>query len=138
MLLTPHFEFLYSSISLLLCRIGPNNRTTTTQPKGKKKGYWTMSQNVLKPHVYKSRSNKLTFLMSTGNVRQIIVVHQIVSSHVRQLGIRISQQHFTSGKSLLDLRYLRKPLKHSPLIHGNQREIQLVLALEHHLFLGYL
>lgn len=58
--------------------------------------------------------------MRTGHVGEIVVVHQIVASHVDQLGVRIAQYVLAT------------------LIHGDQREVQLVLGLEHVLLVRYL
>ena len=59
----------------------------------------------------------LTFLVGTRHVCQIVVMDQIVAAKVCQFGVRIAQQHFP------------------PLVHGHERQIQFVLALEHHVLL---
>lgn len=51
--------------------------------------------------------------MRAGHVGEIVVVHQIVATHVDQFGIRVAQYVLAT------------------LIHGDQREVQLVLGLEH-------
>lgn len=51
--------------------------------------------------------------MGAGHVGEIVVVHQIVATHVDQFGIRVAQYVLAT------------------LIHGDQREVQLVLGLEH-------
>jgi len=61
---------------------------------------------------------KLTLLMGARHIGKVIVVHQIVASHVDQLGVRVAQDVL------------------APLVHRHQREVQLVLGLEHVLLVG--
>ena len=58
--------------------------------------------------------------MRASDVRQIIVMHEIVTAEISELGVGVPQQHFAA------------------LVHGYEAEVELVLALEHHLLLRHL
>lgn len=56
--------------------------------------------------------------MSTGDIRHIVVMNQVVTTHAAQFRVRESQNQFPT------------------LIHRNKAEVEFVLGLEHVLLLG--